>query len=156
MNKHMQWALVAMGLTLATTACDRGKAEAERKAAEAEKQAQEATLTAAKVQAEAEATTRMKAAHADARAKLQKEFDALDRKATYLKSKATKTAGTTRRNADAAIAELESRRMAAKASLTRLANDADSAWDATKRTAEDDIAAVGKSVESLDHTLMKK
>jgi hypothetical protein len=155
MNKHMRAALVVMGLTLGVTAC-KGKEEAERKAAEGEKQSQEATLTAAKMRAEADETAKLKAARSDARMKLQKDFDAMERKSTHLREKAAKSVGTTKKNADAAIAELDTRRTAAKASLNRLADDASPAWDATKKTAEDDIAAVGRAVDALEVTIIKK
>ncbi|HVH43600.1 MAG TPA: hypothetical protein VM925_14695 [Labilithrix sp.] len=155
MKNHIRVVLVAIGLTLATTACDRGKAEAERKAAEAEKQAQETTITAARMQAEAEEAAKSKRAHVEARTKVQKDFEAYERKATYLKEKAAKTVGTTKKNADAAINELASREAKAKASLSKLADDAAPAWDETKKTAEDDVAAVGKAVEALEHTITK-
>lgn len=154
MNKHMRAALVAVGLTLAMTAC-KGKEEAERKAAEADRQAQEATLTAAKMRAEADEAAKMRAAHAEARTRLQKDLDAVDRKATYLREKAAKAVGVTKKNADAAIAEVEARRTAAKAAMNRLVDDASPAWEATKKTAEDEIASVGKAVDSLERTLTK-
>jgi hypothetical protein len=156
MKKHNRVMLVAIGLTLATTACNRGKAEAERKAAEAQQRAQEATITAGQMQAQAEEAARSRAAHAEARSKLQKDFDAHERKAAYLKEKAAKATGAARKNADAAIAEYEARRTSAKASLNHLSDDAAPTWDATKKTAEDDIAAVGRAVDALEQTLTKK
>jgi hypothetical protein len=153
MKKPMRVVLVAIGLTLAVSAC-RGKSEAERKAAE-EQKAQEANLTAAKMQAEAD-EAKLKAAHEQERMKLQKEMDAHDRKASYLKAKAAKQIGATKKNADAAITELDARHAAAKASLGKLMDDKAPDWDASKKTAEDDVAAVGKSVDALERTLSKK
>lgn len=149
MKKQIQVVLVAMGLTLVSAACDRGKAEAERRA-------QEATLTAAKVQAQTDESAKLKAAHTESRDKLQKDLDASDRKATYLKQKAAHTVGTTKKNADAAITELDARHTAAKASLSKLGDDASPAWDAMRKTAEDDVAAVGKAVDTLEGTLGRK
>ena len=156
MKKHIHVALAAIGLTLASSACDRGKAEAERKAAEAERQAQEATITAGQMQAQAEEAAKTKAAHVEARTKLQKDFDAHERKASYLKEKAAQATGAVKKTADAAIAEYEARRASEKASLDKLGDEAAPAWDATKQTAEEDIAAVGRAVDSLEQTLTKK
>jgi hypothetical protein len=153
MKKPIRVMLVAIGLTLAASAC-RDKSEAERKAAEAEKQS-EATITAAKVQAEAD-EAKLKAAHDIDRMKLQKDLDAHDRKASYLKAKAAKQVGATKKNADAAITEFEARRATAKTSLGKLTDDKAPGWDTSKKTAEDDVAAVGKSVDAIEHTLTKK
>ncbi len=151
MIKHTRLVLVAMGLTLAVSAC-KGKGEAERKAEE--QKAQEATITAAKV--EAEQAAKLRSAHADERGKLQKELDAHDRKAAYLKEKAAKTVGATKKNAEAAIAELDARAAAARASMKTLGDDASPQWDASRKVAEDDIAAMGKAVNALERTLAKK
>lgn len=156
MNEHMRVLLVAVGLTLAGAACDRGKAEAERKAAEADKQAQEATITAAKVKAESEDAAKLKASHAEARTKLQQKFDGLERKSTYLKQKAVKAVGKEKLNASAAIAELDARKTTAKTSLGRLMDDTSPAWDTAKKGAEDDVDSFEKSVDALEHTLEKK
>jgi hypothetical protein len=156
MKKHMRMVFAAIGLTLAMTACERGRMEADKRAAEAEKKAQEATLTAGKMKADAEETAKLKAAHADTRSKLHKDLEAHERKATYLKEKAAKTTGVTKKNADAAIAELKTRETAAKTSLDKLGDDAAPAWDDMEKKAEGDVAAVGKSVDALEHTLMKK
>jgi hypothetical protein len=154
-EKPMRMVLVAVSLAVAAAACHRGREEAERKA-EAERRAQEAEITAAKVQAEAADTAKLKAAHSEARTKLQKELDAHERKGTYLKQKAVGKTGAAKKNVDAAISEYTSRLAKAKTDLGRLADDASPEWDATKKAADDDVAAVGRSVEAIDHALMKK
>lgn len=154
-HRYVRAALVVTSLAAAQVACK--DTEAERKAAEAAKQAQEAETTAAKMRAESDqAVEKLKVTHTDARTKLQRDLDTHERKATYLKEKAAKLTGDKKKNADAAVTELTSRQTTAKASLARLANDADPAWDATKKTVEDDIAAVGKAVDSLEQAVEKK
>lgn len=151
-------ALIAVCLTAGTAACDNGKAEADKKAAEAAKEAQEAAAKASLKKSEAdEAAAKAKIAHIEVKSKLQKDLDAHDRKATYLKDKAAKLTGDVKKNADAAVAELETRRTTAKTSLAKLSEDSvDSAWDSAKKAAEDDIAAVGKAVDSLETAALKK
>lgn len=148
---------LAIALTSATIACDNGKAEADKKAAEAMKASKEADdkAAAAKKTAEEEAA-KAKAGHTEFRAKLQKDVDAHERKATYLKEKASKLTGDAKKNADAAVTELDKRREAAKASLAKLGDDSATTWDAFKKTAEDDVAALGKSIESLETVIEKK
>lgn len=155
MKKHIRLALAAIAVTLAATGCKGSRQEVERKAQEAEQKA-EAELTAAKIKAEKEESAKVKAERADERAKLQKDLDAHERKASYLRQKAAKTVGATKRNADAALNELDARRVTAKASMSRLSDETTANWDATKKSAEDDIAAVGRAVDSLEHTLAKK
>lgn len=150
MNTIVRAATVGGVLILVTTGCDRR--EAERKA-EQDRRSQEATITAAKVEAE---NAKLKAAHAEARVGLQKDLDAADRKAMSLKLKAAKTVGVQKKNADAAIAELDKRRDAAKVSMSKLGDDMSPAWDETKKAADDDVAAVGKAVDALERTLAKR
>lgn len=154
MTNHIRWTLVAFSLSVFAFACDRGKAEAEKKAAEAEQQAQETTITAARVKAEEEA--KLKTARAEERGHLQKQLDAHERKADYLKDKAAKTAGATKQNANAAISELNARLASAKESVGKLADDTSPAWDAAKSAAANDLAAVERATDSLEQTLTKK
>ena len=154
MTNHIRWTLVAFSLSVFAFACDRGKAEAEKKAAEAEQQAQETTITPARVKAEEEA--KLKTARAEERGHLQKQLDAHERKADYLKDKAAKTAGATKQNANAAISELNARLASAKESVGKLADDTSPAWDAAKSAAANDLAAVERATDSLEQTLTKK
>lgn len=147
----------ALAVTLlAAAACIRGKEEADRRAAEADKKAQEAEITAAKVQADADQTAKLRAAHNDARTKLQKDIDAYERKGTYLKQKAAAVTGAKKKNVDAAMSEYDGRLATAKADLAKLGDDMSPAWDATRKTTEDDVAAVGKSIDAFERTLAKK
>ncbi|HVJ88899.1 MAG TPA: hypothetical protein VM580_03785 [Labilithrix sp.] len=155
MTNHIRWTLVAFSLSVFAFACDRGKAEAEKKAAEAEQQAQETTITAARVKAEEE-EAKLKMARAEERSHLQKQLDAHERKADYLKDKAAKTAGATKQNANAAISELNARLASAKESVGKLADDTSPAWDAAKSAAANDLAAVERATDSLEQTLTKK
>ncbi len=155
----MRATLVALTLALSTfsAACDKGTKEADQKAAEAAKTAKDAEdkANAAKLKADEE-KAKAAAAHAEARNKLQKDMDAHDRKGTYLREKAAKATGAAKANADAAVKELDARRDAAKASVAKLSDDASPTWDGLRKTAEDDIAAVGKAVDTLETTVNKK
>jgi colicin import membrane protein len=145
-----------VALTLAcSVACNKGEEEeAARKAAAAEQEAREAQAkaNAAKLEAEQEAAT-ARTARAESRDKLQKDLDAHERKAAHLKEKAAAAKGATKKNADAAVVELDKRRDTAKASLTKLSDYTAAAWDDTREAAEDDVEAVGKAVDSLESTL---
>jgi hypothetical protein len=147
MNKYTRLVLVTLGLVAAATACNRKT--------EATKEAEETTITGGKMNVEASEAAKLKQEHTDTVNKLTKELDDLDRKGTYLKEKATKTTGTIKKNADAAIIELNSRATIAKTSLSRLPTEAGAAWDSAKKATEDDVKAVEKAVDSLEHTLGK-
>jgi uncharacterized protein YPO0396 len=152
MNNPMRIALVTT-LTLAAAACNRGKSETDRNVTG---QGNQTEITSANVKAEADHAAKLKDEHYKERAELQKNFDAQDRKASYLKQKATHTVGTVKKNADAAIAEVDARRNTAKSSLSRLADDMSPSWDSTKKLVDDDIGSYGKAVDALENTLEKK
>jgi hypothetical protein len=155
MRIDMRAGLLALAVAAGTVGCgnkaEEAKMEADKKAAEAAKSAKEADDKAAS--AKKEADDKAAKANTEAKAKLQKDVDAADRKATYLKEKAAKATGATKKNADAAVTELDTRRAAAKASIAKLDTATGAGWDAAKTAAESDIAALNKAVESLETTL---
>lgn len=149
--------VVASALSSFGVGCgNKAKEEEAKQAAEAQAQAakeaaQKATDAAKKAEEEA-----LNAQHAAEQKKLQSQFDASDRKSTYLKEKAAKSTGNAKKNADAAVAELDKRRTTASESLKSVQSATGAAWDAAKAKAEEDIAAYGKSVESLEQTIASK
>lgn len=155
MRIDIRTGLLALALTIGTAACgnkaEEAKKEAEAKAVEAAKAAKEADEKA--VAAKKEADDKAAKMNAEGKAKLQKDFDAAGRKATYLKEKAAKATGPAKKNADAAVAEFDTRDAAAKASIAKMDGATGAAWDAAKVAAESDIAALNKAVESLETTL---
>lgn len=158
MRIDMRALLLATAIAAGTVGCgnkaEEAKKEADQKAAEAAKTAKEAEdkASAAKVEAEAKVAK----ANAEIKTKLQKDIDAAERKATYLKEKAAKVTGAAKKNADAAVAELDTRHATAKASLAKLDTATGAAWDTAKVGVESDIAALNKAVESLETTLKAK
>lgn len=150
--------LVGLALTTAVAACgnkeEEARKEAEAKAAEAAKAAKEAQEKAAKEEAEAQA--KIAKANGEIKAKLQKDIDAAGRKATYLKEKAAKATGAAKKNADAAVAELDARDATAKSDLAKLDAATGDAFNTAKNTVEADIAALNKAVDSLETTLKGK
>ena len=156
MRIHTFVAMVALSLA-AGTACEKSTADADKNAAAAAKEAKEAAdkANAAKLKSDEE-SAKAKLARAEARTSIQKDFDAHERKTTYLKEKVAKATGDMRKNADAAATELDKRRDAAKASIAKIQDDASPTWEAAKKQAQDDVAAVGKGVDALEATLNKK
>jgi hypothetical protein len=159
-TRHMRFRAMMLAVcvgALSTAACKKDTAEADKAAAQAAKEANEASekANAAKQKANEEAA-KANLARSEARTKLQKDLDAHERKATYLKEKAAKATGAAKQNAAAAVTELDTRSAAAKASIAKLADDSATGWESLKKTAEDDVASVGKAVDSLEKTLEKK
>ena len=157
MRINVRASLLAVALTVGVAACgnkaEEAKKEADQKAAEAAKSAKEADDKAAA--AKKEADDKAAKANAEIKAKLQKDLDAADRKAVYLKEKAAKITGATKKNADAAVTELDTRHAAAKASIAKLDTATGAAWETQKVAVESDIAALNKAVDSLETTLKK-
>ncbi len=146
-------AVCTVGVGCANKA-EEAKKEADQKAAEAAKTAKEADDKAAAAKKEAE--DKAAKANVEVKTKLQKDIDAAGRKATYLKEKAAKVTGAAKKNADAAVAELDTRDAAAKASLAKLDASSTTTWDTQKVAVESDIAALNKAVDSLETTLKAK
>lgn len=132
----------------------KAKKEADEKAAQAERERKEADAKAAAAAAEAE----KKAAEANAEVvkNLQKDVDAADRKITDLKEREAKATGATKKNAEAAAAEVDKRREAVKTSLTALQNATGAAWAGARTQAESDLAALNKAIDNFDDTLKAK
>jgi colicin import membrane protein len=154
MRIHVRASLLAVALTVGVAACgnkaEEAKKEADQKAAEAAKEADDKAAAAKK-----EADDKAAKANAEIKAKLQKDLDAAERKAVYLKEKAAKVTGATKKNADAAVTELDTRSAAAKASVAKLDTSTGAAWETQKVAVESDIAALNKAVDSLETTLKK-
>ena len=155
MRIEMRANLLAIAIAIGVAACgnkaEEAKKEADQKAAEAAKSAKEADDKAAAAKKDADDKTAK--ANSVVKAKLQKDLDAADRKAVYLKEKAAKLTGAPKKNADAAVTELDTRHAAAKASVAKLDTATGAAWDTQKVAVESDIAALNKAVESLETTL---
>jgi hypothetical protein len=156
----MRTALLAIMLTFA--ACGNKQDKANEEATKAQTKADDKAIEAAKAQKEADdkAVTAKQTADAadakalaDARDRVHKDFDAADRKLASFKEKVVKATGTQRKNADAAAAEADTREAAARTSLAKL--DAVAATDLTaaKTQADADIAALDKSIDSVESTL---
>ncbi|AKU96077.1 TPR repeat-containing protein [Labilithrix luteola] len=142
--------------SLSSLGCsNKAKEEEAKKAAEAQaqaaKEAEQKATDAKKAEEEA-----LNAKHAAEQKKLQSQFDANDRKSTYLKEKAGKATGNAKKNADAAVAELDKRRATASESIKNVQSATGAAWDTAKAKADEDVAAYGKAVESLEQTIATK
>ncbi len=87
------------------------------------------------------------------RAGLQKGYDDADRKLTYLKEKVAKAKGAAKKNADAALVEVEKRATAAKESIAKITGAAADNLATLKTGAESDVAAFIESVDALETTL---
>lgn len=143
--------------SLSSLGCgNKAKEEEAKKAAEAQAQAAkdaEEKATAATKKAEEGA---LDAKHAADAKKVQSQFDASDRKSAYLKEKAAKATGAAKKNAEAAVAELDKRRSTANESIKGLQGATGAAWDTAKAKADEDVASFGKAVESLEQTVATK
>jgi hypothetical protein len=149
MHTEMRVRALALLIAVATggpAGCNHGKAADAQKEADAE-----AAAKAAK-EADDQASAARKAArsNAETKKKLQKEIDAGDRRAVYLKEKAAKASGVTKKSADAAIADIDTREATAKVDMAKLDPDDATSWDTQRSAVEADIAAVKKAVDSLE------
>ncbi len=144
------------------TGCSNKEKKANDQAVKAQKQADDKQAEATKAQADADAKaaaakatadTEMAKAHDDARDKMQKNYDASDRKLASLREKVAKATGTKRKNADAALAEVDKRAATVKTDMANLVTAAGTAWDTTKTQVEADQAALDKASDNLETTL---
>ena len=147
---------------LIISSCKKNEDKAKEQAAQAQKEANDKAEAAAKAQREAdektaaakrEADAAASKAAADARDKIQKDFDAADRKLTYLKDKVAKAKGAKRKNADAALAEAELRSASVKTSLAGLEKAAANDLEAARAKAQSDVEALNKAVDAVETTL---
>ncbi len=137
---------------------EEARREADSKTADATKEAREAQEAAAKAVAAQKVATdeTARAAHTEARAKMQKDVEAADRKITYLKEKAAKATGAAKKNADTAVAELDKRRDTVRADLAKLDLETGAAWDTAKAGAERSLTALNQAVDNLETTVAAK
>lgn len=156
--------MLCTALSVAAFGCDdadAAKKEADNKALEASKSANEA---AAKASVEAqnavakanEALAAGKKAAAEAQASLTKDVDDAERKTTALKEKIAKLAGAKKKNAEAALAEVDKRVASTKAELALVGNSAGDTLDTAKTKAQAEIDGLKKAVENLDSTVNGK
>jgi colicin import membrane protein len=133
---------------------EREKVETQAKAAEAQREADEKKAEAAREAAETSA--KADTARSEARASIQKDVDAADRKAADLRERAAKLKGNAKLNAEAASNELTKRRTALDKDLQELGTARGEAWDKLKAQTEKDVDAVEAAVDSFDRTLSGK
>ena len=130
---------------------DEAKRQAQATSEQAASAAREAEVRAAAAAKDAELKTAQ--ANADAKSKAQKEVDAADRKATYLREKAAKVTGIKKKNSDAAVAELDRRRDAVRTDMSKLDSVTASGWESVKGQVDGDVAALNKAVDNLESAL---
>ena len=147
---------------LAASGCGNKEEKAREEAAKAQKEADDKSVEAAKAQREAddkavaakrEADAAMTKTHDDARDKLRKDYDASDRKLASLREKVAKATGVKRKNANAALTEVETRVATVKGEMAGLSANAGTAWDTAKTQIEADQAALDKAIDNLETTL---
>jgi len=158
MNNLSRAAVAAFALSLGVLACgDKEKEAAQAAAAASAKTAEEATKAAeeAKKKAEEEAKAAAAKVTAEAVNKVQKELDAADRKFTYLKDKAAKATAAQKKNADAAVAEVDKRREAVKSAIEKLAAGGDD-WEGLKTAVESALGELTKAIDGLEAVFAKK
>jgi uncharacterized protein YPO0396 len=142
--------VAASGLVACNKEPKRDDQAAQANTAAAAAREAEQKAAAEKQRAEGEAA---KVARIQALGNLQKQIDAADRKIEYLKDKVNKAKGATKKNADAAVAELDKRRAAVVESMKKLEDDQLPTWDAVYAEAAPEAAALDQSVNSLEQTL---
>ena len=152
----------ALSLALCgSVACNKSEqqdaAQAQREAeAKARSAQQEANGKIAEAKAEAEkAAVSAATARNEAKANLQKDLDAVDRKVTALKERGATVKGAAQKNFAAAQVEVERRRSTVQADLRKLEAEAGASWDAARASAETDLASLKQSVDSLENTITK-
>ncbi len=133
---------------------EKAQRDAADKAREAKLEAEE-SVSAARREAEKVALDAAKQ-RADARATFQKDVDAVDRKISYLKERATTVKGAVKKNAAAAQTEVDTRRATLKANFAKLETETGAAWDSAKDAVERDLTAVKSSVDSWETTVTDK
>jgi uncharacterized protein YdaU (DUF1376 family) len=87
---------------------------------------------------------------------LKKNLDAIDRKAEDLTGRIDATKGKTRKNAEAAAAEVQSRKATVEADLNSLQSLSGDEWMQKKTEVEQDLAGLSAAVDNLERTLGKK
>jgi hypothetical protein len=164
-RRAMQLHVLKMGalslVLTAAVACNKSEqqdaaqaqSDAETKARSAQQEANE-KIAEAKAEAE-KAATKAATARTEAKANLQKDVDAVDRKVAALKERGTTVKGAVQKNFAAAQLEVERRRSTVQADLRKLEAEAGADWDATRTSAETDLASLKQSVDSLENTLSK-
>ncbi len=91
--------------------------------------------------------------HKASRDKLQQSFDASDRKLTALKEKAAKLTGTTKRDADAALADISAHGGTVMSGIASLRDATGAAWDTAKTQTEADLVVLDSKIDALERTL---
>jgi hypothetical protein len=127
------------------------QSDAEAKARSAQQEANE-KIAEAKAEAEKAAASAANA-RTEAKAALQKDVDAVDRKAAALKERGATLKGAAQKNFAAAQTEVERRRSVVQADLRKLESEAGASWDSARTSAETDLAALKASVDSLENTI---
>jgi chromosome segregation ATPase len=146
-------------LGLSLLACDKGDqqaaAEAQREAAaKAEKAQMEANEKISEARREAEKVANDAARErSEARMELQKDVDAVDRKISYLKERASAVKGDVKKNADVARAEAETRRTTLQTNFRKLETETGAAWDSAKAEVKQNISELKAAVDSWENTV---
>ncbi len=86
-------------------------------------------------------------------AKLQSGIDESERKLAALKVRAKVVTGSMKKNADAAMVEVEARRATLKADMVKLNAATGAAWDTARLQVEADATALAKAVDAFELTL---
>lgn len=151
-------AALAFGLSSIAMGCDNKEQErAQREVAEkADKAKQEVEHAASLQHAADEAAAKATKDRLYDRQTLQKDVDGVDRKLASLKERAAKVTGNTKKNSDAAVAEVEKRRATVQADLRKLETESGAAWDGLKTTADSDIASLKKSLDAFESAVTGK
>jgi hypothetical protein len=137
--------------------CNQEEEKAQKEAAEkAEKAKVEAEQAAVAKKAADEAAAKAAKERADARQVLQKDFDGVDRKLASLKERAAKAKGAAKKNAEAAVGEVDKRRETVQADLKKLESETGNSWDGAKTAAETDLASLKKSLDVYETAVMGK
>jgi len=123
----------------------REKAETQRKDSTADRRASDAKVQDNLAQERAQGEDMLK-----------KNLDAIDQKAAALTGRVADTKGKTRKNAEAAAAEVESRKATAEANLNSLSSLSGEEWTQKKAEVEQDLAGLTTAVDNLERTLGKK
>jgi colicin import membrane protein len=130
--------------------------EAEIKAGEAQRKATAERDAEQRKRADAEVQENLAQERAAGQDMLKKNLDAIDRKAEDLTGRIDATKGKTRKNAEAAAAEVQSRKATVEADLNSLQSLSGDEWMQKKTEVEQDLAGLSAAVDNLERTLGKK
>ena len=110
----------------------------------------QAALDQANAAASAQAAKATSAEHEAARADIQKNLDAADRKLAYLKERAAKLTGSKKADVLRAQSDTESKRATLASDVAQLTTSTGASWDTARAAATGDMTAFTQSMDRFE------